>query len=549
MRWLMAVVVFAAAVAGIFTAACTRTQPNSVSFATPSVETEAFDIFEIVAHVSRPRPANPFTESVLAGWFETMDGSRRWYVDGFADSVDGSVFRIRFMPSASGDYRYQVEYSQSDYHQSATGSFHAVDGHRRGPIRVDPQFRWHFVWEGTREHYLFNGTTAYWLLGWTDENVIFSSIERLHRLKINRIRVTLAGRPDRFFGDPVMPGDAWDPYMAAWPALQPQDIYHPGFDFSRFNVAHWQKFERMLRFARDRDVIISVVLDMNDGHVHPRAGSVEELRFIRYAVARLAAFSNVTWDLGDDLDLYRSVPWTRTTGMTLKSWDPYDHLATSHPVDNMHQDRGAEWFDFTSFQNWSRNQHAFMLAQRSQQLEFKRIIPQVNEEYGYEDHYPLWAPKPDGDSAEVLRRVAWDIAMAGGYGTTGETARRGTHVWPDTGGGWFNGRGDGTMTMLEGYGRMIDFFTRFEWWRTDPHDELVSRGNYCLALPGEIYALYLPHGGQATVTIQPANYTVVGFDAGSGVWSEWPMAFGRSWTSPRVPADKDWAFLLRRGAR
>ena len=78
--------------------------------------------------------------------------------------------------------------------------------------------------------------------------------------------------------------------------------------------------------------------------------------------------------------------------------------------------------------------------------------------------------------------------MAGGYQTAGETARRGTNVWPDTGGGWMNGRGDDTMTMFKGYAHMVDFFTSFDWWDTEPHDELVNNGNYCLAKPGETYA-------------------------------------------------------------
>ena len=46
-------------------------------------------------------------------------------------------------------------------------------------------------------------------------------------------------------------------------------------------------------------------------------------------------------------------------------------------------------------------------------------------------------------------------------------------VMPDSGGGWRNGRGDDTMTMLRGYAHMVDFFTMFEWWKTEPHDELV----------------------------------------------------------------------------
>ena len=147
----------------------------------------------------------------------------------------------------------------------------------------------------------------------------------------------------------------------------PEDIYHPGFDYSRFQVSYWQKFDRALRYARDRDMIVSLVLDMNDSRVHPGAGSADERRFIRYAIARFAAFSNITWDLGDDLDHYRDDRWTHDTGTLIKQWDPYRHLATSHPVDNVHQDRTSDWFDFTSFQEWSRSQHAFMLAQRREQ--------------------------------------------------------------------------------------------------------------------------------------------------------------------------------------
>ena len=34
------------------------------------------------------------------------------------------------------------------------------------------------------------------------------------------------------------------------------------------------------------------------------------------------------------------------------------------------------------------------------------------------------------------------------------------------------------MTMFQGYAHMVDFFTSFPWWKTEPHDELVNDGNY-----------------------------------------------------------------------
>ncbi len=552
--------------------------PLRVSFSQSTNEVEVYDFLEFTAAISPPHPQNPFTDASIDGTFQTADGRKRCKVDGFCDSEDGSLYRIRFMPATPGDYVYAIEYRQGGFKRVSGGTFHVKSSARRGPIRIDPNNRWHFIWEGSGEHYFFNGTTAYWLMGWRDDKVIESSIERLHRLKINRLRVTVAGRTAVFYGEPVLPGDNWTAFVKPWRTdarlhsvhllgrlgermninlgrdwfdslanLEVEnDIYHPGFDYSRFEVSYWQKFERALRFARDRDLIFSLVLDMNDSRVHPAPRSSDEYRFIRYAIARFGAFSNITWDLGDDLDRYRDTSWTHDTGALLKQWDPYHHLATSHPIDNAHQDRASEWFDFTSFQDWSRTQHDFMLSQRKQQERLGRVIPQTNEEYGYEDHYPMWAKGPGSDSADTLRRMAWEIVMSGGYQTAGETARRGTNIWPDTGGGWMNGRGDDTMTMLKGYGRMIDFFTSFEWWRTEPHDEFVDKGNYCLARPGEIYVAYLPHGGSINMQVQHGQYDGIWLNAATGEKMVMPSinVTGSFWNSSIAAGGDDWAIVL-----
>ncbi len=526
--------------------ACRNIPPANVSFLKSPTAVDAYDFVELTANVSAPHARNPFVDAKFDGWFGSADGARKWQVEGFCDSTDGSVFRIRFMPPSAGDYKYSVKYHQGWMTKTFDGTFHAVDAHRRGPIRIDPQYPWHFLWEGTKDHFFFNGTTAYWLAGWQDEKVIQSAIERLHKLRVNRIRVTVAGRTNLLYGEPVMTDSNWTVFITPWPAKQPDDPYHPGFDYRRFDVAYWQKLERAVRFARDRDMNVSLVLDMNDGQVHPAAFSEDERRFIRYAVGRFAAYSNITWDLGDDLDRYRNDLWTHFTGSWLEEIDPYHHLATSHPINNQHQDRTASWFGFTSFQEWSRNQHSFMLSQRKEQEKLGRIIPQTNEEYGYEDHYPLWAEGPGSESADILRRTAWDIVMAGGYQTTGESARRGTNVWPNTGGGWMNGRADDTMTMLQGYAHMADFFTSFEWWKTNPHDELVSSGNFCLANPGQTYAVYLPKGGTVTLKLQNAQYRGKSFNPVSGEWSTLLPIKGTSWISPPVPTGSDWAFLLEK---
>ena len=83
------------------------------------------------------------------------------------------------------------------------------------------------------------------------------------------------------------------------------------------------------------------------------------------------------------------------------------------------------------------------------------------------------------------------------------------------------------MTMLQGYTHMVDFFTSFDWWKTEPHDELVNHGNYCLAKLGEIYAVYLPDVSSpyttvtstpAQLTISPVTLSVTGITAGNKVY-------------------------------
>jgi hypothetical protein len=530
--------------------------PQDVRFSQSAENVAAYDFIEVTADVSRPDAANPFTEATLRGTFGKRGETANFNVDGFCDSSDGKVFRIRLTPPAPGDYSYSVEYRQGNFTKTHAGVFQATDGHRRGPIRVDAKYPWHFIWEGTGEHYFFNGTTAFWLAGWRDDRVIDYSIERLHRMKINRIRVLLAGAANYYWGEPVLNGENFSMMLRPWIAKDPKSFDHPGIDYTRFDIPYWQKWERMLRFARDRDVIISAIIDISTHTAQAAAGSNDERRYIRYAVARLSAFSNITWDLGDDLDSFRDETWAHETGTLIEGWDPYRHLATSHPVHREHQDRTSDWFGFTSIQDWSRTQHGLMLEERHIQAKTGRIIPQTNEEYGYEDHYPHWAPGLGSDSAETLRRVAWDIAMAGAYGTAGETCRRGTNIWPDTGGGWVNGRGDDTMTMLKAYEHMVDFFTSFDWWKTEPHDELVNNGAYCLAKPGDIYAVYLPNPGNfaeghvstknVTVKLEPGTYSAKWFNAFTGETVPLHAVQGGEWTSPDAPGWLDWALLLQK---
>jgi len=162
-----------------------------------TVNTNAVDIYDFVEVTLQPDPpvsGNPFTDAVVEGEFGPAKGGTPVKANGFCDSQDGSVYRIRFMPSQPGEYRYKVTLRHGEQVLAHEGAFSARRAHRPGLLRVDPKHPFHFIWEGTGDHYFWNGTTTYYLMGWQSDETIRRIIDRLSGLKVNRIRVLLYGR-------------------------------------------------------------------------------------------------------------------------------------------------------------------------------------------------------------------------------------------------------------------------------------------------------------------------------------------------------------------
>jgi hypothetical protein len=485
-------------------------QTVNVAFRQSSTDVDAYDFVEVTIEVARPTAANPFTDAVVAGEFRCGD-SEPVRVDGFCDSQDGRVFRIRFMPTGPGVHQYSVTYRQGDFETKHAGSFTARDGGRRGLVRVDPEHPWHFLWEGTGEHYFWNGTTTYFLMGW-DDQTIRQVLDRLHRLKVNRVRVVITGRvkDGQAWMEHVYPTDSFTYLLNPWVAARPESLENPGFDVTRFNVAHWQKYDRLLRHARDLDMVVSVIFYVDgrrpgtDPFGKSGMGGPDEQRFYRYAVARCAAFSNIMWDVTNEYHLFRDEAWVNKMGGLIRQWDPYGHLASVHGHGEF-PFRTSPWADFAMHQKWDEGGgYAFIRSCREKQEKTGRIMPQINEEYGYEDHYPRWGGnrKWPARTADNRRRLAWEMVMAGGYQTTGERADTGTGWGADTGGGWINGRGDDSMVMLQGYGHLVDFFTSIPWWTLNPDDELIGQPEHPAAKIEPTHVVYTrDKQGQAAMYI------------------------------------------------
>ena len=67
------------------------------------------------------------------------------------------------------------------------------------------------------------------------------------------------------------------------------------------------------------------------------------------------------------------------------------------------------------------------------------------------------------------------------------------------------------------------------------------RGSAGISLPGShTYAIYLPHGGDVTIQLQPGQYSAYWFNAMSGEKIDLPPVEAKIWTSPVAPDRNDW---------
>lgn len=508
------------------------TGAKEVALSQNLTDVQTYDFVEVTLKVSRPDVSNPFAEVDVTGRFG-MKGGREKRVLGFCDSEEGSVFRIRFMPSEPGNYFYIVNYREArGFKKEFKGKFRARKGRNKGIVRVDPKHAFHYIWEGTGEHYFYNGTTAYHVLSWTDEKRMLRCIERIASTGCNRIRLLNYGRAsDNEWGEGMVQSKDFVWTLCPWPAGHPTRQLREGspeFDHTRFNLAHWRKCEKALRRMRDLNVVASVIMLMDRGiKDSPPAGSDLEKRYYRYAVARYAAFSNVMWDLGNEHNEYRSKRWADEIGGLVRKWDCYNDLVSAHGHDTFRYDL-EKWADFAIYQKWRDGQNEFMLAQRADALAKGRVIPQVNEEYGYERH--------KGSGQDEVRRRAWEIVMAGCYQTTGE--------WK----GWQHGEAMRGSKILNWTGIMRRFFEKnLPWWEMNPANELIRSGKgYALALEGKCYAVYIPEAQRIAINLPPGRYSATWFDPRSGDYKPIPGKVpGGRWQSPRPPASGDWALLIK----
>jgi hypothetical protein len=102
--------------------------------------------------------------------------------------------------------------------------------------------------------------------------------------------------------------------------------------------------------------------------------------------------------------------------------------------------------------------------------------------------------------------------------------------------------------MLEDMQRARQFVEGLPFNQMSPCNNLVSGGNnYCFGNSGDVYAVYLPQGGQFSVDLTGVgvgNFKITWFNPRTGISSEGESTAGGGIQNFTPPDNQDWVLLL-----
>lgn len=278
--------------------------------ATADSVVERWGIFEL--ELKGPTSGNPFVDVSLSASFLHENGKVE--VFGFYDG-DG-VFRIRFSPEHVGEWRYETASNRPELN-GHRGSFTAASPRagNHGPVRVANTF-----------HFAYADGTPYWQVGTTSYSWIHQSQEQEEQT----LR-TLASAPFNKVRMCVFPQNNSEASVRFFPfaGTPPRD-----WDTTRFDPAFFRHLEQRVGHLRNLGIEADLILFHPYGDIWPFSGmdAASDDRYVRYLVARLAAYRNVWWSLCNEWDFLKTKKesdWDRIF-QVVQAADPHGRLRSIH---------------------------------------------------------------------------------------------------------------------------------------------------------------------------------------------------------------------------
>jgi hypothetical protein len=385
---------------------------------------EQWGIFEIA--LNGPTNGNPFLDVQFSARFTHGDSTIA--ANGFYDG-DG-IYRVRFMPEKPGEWRYVTESSSAELAGKA-GDFTAAtplpDNH--GPVRVANTF--HFAYADGKP-FKELGTTCYsWIH--QDDPLEKRTLKTLASSPFNKIRMCVF--PKRY--DCATNGALLLPFEAISPANRDLTCFNPEF-FRHLE----QRILDLQKIGIEADVILFHPYDEGQWGFDRMPAAADD-RYLRYVVARLAAYRNVWWSLANEYDLMRQKTESDFVrfGEIVSTNDPYHHLLSIHNSQKIFNNL-LPWITHASIQNGSAVEDA------GRAVLYRDVYrkPVVFDEVKYEgDLSKRWGHL----SAEEMAFRFWEGTIAGTYVGHGETYLSADDVMWTAKGGVLKGQSPPRLAFLK----------------------------------------------------------------------------------------------------
>jgi hypothetical protein len=353
---------------------------------------EQWGIFEIA--LNGPTTGNPYKEVSLSARF--TNEHRSVEVKGFYDG--SGTYRIRFMPDIAGRWSYETASSAKEL-SGSTGQFICtlpVTPGNHGPVTAAHQF--HFQYADGKPYFPF-GTTTYASL-FAAEDDFQTSLAGLKQY-FNKTRCCVLPKP---LGQ--------GPTLLPFPNPSADANGRGGTpDLAQFVTAYFHRLEQRLLELQKANIEADLILfHPYDAWGYKSMGTEADDFYLRYAIARLAAFRNVWWSIANEYDLVRAKTmsdWDRFFRI-VQAEDPYSHLRSIHHSRVMY-DHSKPWVTHASLQSYDFEKSA------ERRLAWNKPI--VYDEIQYEgDVDRRWGNLP----AEEMVRRFWLATVRGVYATHGE---------------------------------------------------------------------------------------------------------------------------------
>jgi hypothetical protein len=431
-------------------------------------------IFELA--LKGPEGGNPFIDVKLSAEFK--QGGRAFKPEGFYDG--NGVYRIRFMPDALGKWTYITKSNRRELN-GKKGQFTCVEPSlgNHGPVRVHKT--WHFAYaDGTP--YFQIGTTCY---AWAHQGNAMEeqTLATLKDAPFNKMRMCVFPKSYSYNKN--------EPEFYPFEGKPLKD-----WDYSRFNPEFFRHFEKRVSDLRDLGIEADLILF----HPYDRWGYANmdnetDDRYLRYIVARLAAYRNVWWSFANEYDLMKSktmADWDRFFQIVQK-YDPYQRLRGIHNCRSFY-DHNKPWVTHASIQSSD-------LA-RGIEWRNKYKKPIVFDECKYEGNIPQGWGKI---TAQELTHRFWLGTISGCYVGHGETYQHPKDILWWSKGGVLHGQSPARIAFLKKIMEPMPFA------EMEPRE--LPSGGYLLSKVGELYFIYFTTWTAITLELPGAGmYKVDGID-------------------------------------